>query len=52
MYSDIENPMVQGDYYDDDDYGPDSDAECCLHGIPWCEECEQCNEAEDEADGL
>lgn len=35
--------------FDDDDFDED-DADCCLHGVPFCEECAQCNDDEDELD--
>lgn len=38
------------DEFDDDISG--DEGEVCLHGVPWCEECEACNQVEDEADGI
>ena len=28
----------------------DDEAEVCIHGVPWCEECSFCDEEEDELD--
>lgn len=34
----------------DEDECEGTEADGCLHGVPWCEECPFCNEDEDEGD--
>ena len=44
--SELEEPPYQDD--DDEEFGVDG----CLHGVPWCDECPNCQDEEDEADWL
>lgn len=33
----------------DEDFYPE-EVDGCLHGVPWCCECEECNEEDDDGD--
>lgn len=47
-HDDPHSPWFDGPDAEDED----DDLDCCLHGVPFCEECERCNDEEDEVDGL
>lgn len=39
--------MYSGDeYYDDDITSGEDEVDGCLHGVPWSEECPECDENE------
>ena len=43
---------ADGNYFRDDDCEEDSEVDGCLHGVPWCDICPDCNDEEDEAEEL